>query len=129
MTRTFPADEPTDRPTSPRRPRPCSGGLATPASSRPALRANRWCGLDTSRQQVGCGFATRQSPGGLRVLRLADGVSWFLPLQGAQWAWGEAIAATCTYFYASVLALERGQWISTIARVRLDSLGPGLPPD
>jgi hypothetical protein len=90
-------------------------------------------GLGASPTQVGCGYAAREFPGGIRVVRIVDGVSWVLPQAqaGVQWGWLNALAVTCTHLYASVLAqLGPGNaWTSTIARVRLDSLGPGIPSD
>ena len=41
------------------------------------------------------------------------------------WGWGDPVAVTCSevFMYATTATTD------TIARVRLDALGPGLPPD
>ncbi len=84
---------------------------------------------------VGCGLAalgaflpaTEPDPGGVLLVRLSDGVSWMIrqpPQPGPFWSW--PIAITCE----EVFAMFRGpNGVDTIRRVRLDSLGPGEPPD
>lgn len=83
---------------------------------------------------VGCGYALRESylpvDGGneyvMVLARLADGRTWFLPGDiGAPWQWESPIALTCTEAFGFVYSKGRQQ----VVRVRLDSLGPGLPPD
>jgi hypothetical protein len=86
-------------------------------------------GLGASLIQVGCGYAARESPVGIRILRLSDGVSWFLPLAGAPWGWSETVAVTCTYFYGTAIVTSDGASAPVIARIRLDSLGPGIAPN
>jgi hypothetical protein len=44
----------------------------------------------------------------------------------AAWNWVDPVALTCTELFA-VAALHGNQ--QTVSRVRLDSLGPGAPPD
>ncbi len=88
--------------------------------------------LGASKIQVGCGYAARLNPSGVRVLRLTDGVSWVLPGTSASWGWGEPLAVTCSHYYGQALKVGEGAspgWTSTIARLRLDSLGPGEPAD
>ncbi|HLK39044.1 MAG TPA: hypothetical protein VKU41_19920 [Polyangiaceae bacterium] len=79
---------------------------------------------------VGCGYAalfTQLGTWGVLIVRLADGQSWFLTTpDGTSWSWVDAVALTCTEFFG-VVALEKST--RTVARVRLDSLGPGMPPD
>jgi len=81
--------------------------------------------------QVGCGYAADGTPNGIRIVRLVDGVSWLLPqITGSTWQWIEPLAVTCSEVFASASADGDAGWqYSTIARVRLDSLGPGIPPD
>lgn len=84
---------------------------------------------------VGCGYATRWSEKGFRIVRLADGWSWLLPTVGPDatesernWAWSDPLAITCTEVFLPV-AINRETSTRHFARVRLDSLGPGIPPD
>ena len=82
---------------------------------------------------VGCGLAgfsyvfgsNDPSPEGVLVVRLADGVSWLLR-RPSQLGWTVPIAITCD----EVFSMSRGaNGLDTIRRVRLDSLGPGDPPN
>lgn len=85
---------------------------------------------------VGCGYAARFTsfPGGETgslLVRLSDGQAWNMSSpRGADWAWGVPLAVTC-----DELILKVGQRPApgeklryNVARVRLDSLGPGTPP-
>ncbi len=85
---------------------------------------------------VGCGYAARFSSfsegrTGTLLVRLSDGQAWsFIASLGADWAWGLPLALTC-----EELVLKVGQRVThtekihhNVARVRLDSLGPGTPP-
>lgn len=82
------------------------------------------------RIEVGCGFAADGTGNGIRVVRLSDGFSWLLPSNGSTWRWTEPLAVTCTELFAMVAADGDAGWQNIgIARVRLDSLGPGTPPD
>ncbi len=79
---------------------------------------------------VGCGYAAYAQPGQAFVVRLSDGVSWWLPEGGCklpletEWCWDQVYAITCEEVF-----LRGGALAATIARVRLDALGPGKPPD
>lgn len=75
---------------------------------------------------VGCGYAGRPIIGiwGLQIVRLSDGVAWHLPRPTGM-SWDRVIGITCDELFARVNTNSG----SNIARVRLDSLGPGLPPD
>jgi len=85
---------------------------------------------------VGCGYAAfRYDSGypssddtGLLVVRLSDGVSWLLPSVSVKYGdgWFPAIAITCDEVFARYSGA--GAHLETIRRVRLDSLGPGIPP-
>jgi hypothetical protein len=83
----------------------------------------------TAEFTVGCGYAAHEfvSPGlarGVRIVRLSDGVSWKLT-DKTPWHWNGPTALTCTELFVNVV---KGSDFN-IARVRLDSLGPGIPPD
>lgn len=85
--------------------------------------------------KVGCGYAARKLAAStplsnsLMVVRLSDGTSWLLPGGDPSQPWRydflNAFGLTCTHIYTTV-ALPSGA--PTIARIRLDSLGPGTPP-
>lgn len=76
---------------------------------------------------VGCGYAARSNASGRRIVRLSDGQSWILPSATGSLHWSVPVALTCDEIF--LLAAEAGTNVMTIARVRLDSLGPGIPPD
>jgi hypothetical protein len=84
-------------------------------------------GAGPMRFAVGCGFAGRNAmpPRDLLLVRLADGVSWQLA-GGADWSWGQLLGFTCEEAFATVFSRSQGV---SIARIRLDSLGPGIAPD
>lgn len=73
---------------------------------------------------VGCGYAARKEGTSLRIVRIADGSSWLLP-SNAPWWWGDALAITCNEVFAFVSVGTS----YNVARVKLSSLGPGLPSD
>lgn len=76
--------------------------------------------------QVGCGYAARSNGEHIRVVRLSDGQSWLLSNALTDpWGWSEPLALTCTELFATV----RNSGVTRLARVRLDSLGPGIAPD
>jgi hypothetical protein len=95
------------------------------------LRSEIPNGVGVSRFVVNCGYAARQTANGIRVVRLADGVSWQLSADGRlSWQWEIPIALTCSELFAQVSARpDGGPGRTQYARVRLDSLGPGMPPD
>jgi hypothetical protein len=80
---------------------------------------------------VGCGHAAldAHSPSGgsqLLIIRLADGVSWLLDSPSDNhWFWGTPLAVTCD----EVFTMWGPGGSSHVRRIRLDSLGPGIPPD
>ena len=82
----------------------------------------------TAQFTVGCGYAAHQfvsgTVGGVRIVRLSDGVSWKLSSKGSS-GWNGPTALTCAELFVNVV---NGNEFN-IARVRLDSLGPGIPPD
>ncbi|RYZ46947.1 MAG: hypothetical protein EOO72_00735 [Myxococcaceae bacterium] len=90
--------------------------------------------IDQWRYQVGCGYAARsvavddgKTFNGLFIVRLSDGVSWTLP--GApnvsDLAWSHTLSVDCEHVYMALSNAKK----TRIGRVRLDSLGPGTPPD
>jgi len=110
------------------------GALAMASARR--LR-NDVKGFDDDGWAVGCGYAAR-APGlaaplnnALYIVRLSDGVSWTLPGRTdiPRLDWGAAIALTCDELFASVSTQTETYVIPRILRIRLDSLGPGTPPD
>lgn len=78
---------------------------------------------------VGCGYAAREGAGatGVELVRLSDGVGWLLAdkLTNPAWTWQAPLAISCSELFVSVFDRDH----TTVARVRLDSLGAGLPPD
>nr|MDA8219635.1 hypothetical protein [Dehalococcoidales bacterium] len=91
-------------------------------------------GFDPYLWAVGCGYAARgvslPSPlnNALFIVRRSDGVSWLLPgsLDAPRLDWGIPIGATCDELFTTVDTADR---VTQVARIRLDSLGPGTPPD
>jgi hypothetical protein len=81
---------------------------------------------------VGCGYAAyAPEPGQAFVVRLSDGWTWFLPKDGCLypdnskgWCAWDVVGLSCNevFFYQT----SKPQ---TLARVRLDALGPGQPGD
>jgi hypothetical protein len=76
--------------------------------------------------RVGCGYASRQSgldDGGsaLIVVRLSDGWSWFIHGKDPMNYPMMPLGLTCDELFLTTP--------NSIARVRLDSLGPGMAPD
>jgi hypothetical protein len=72
---------------------------------------------------VGCGYAARSNGYRTRVVRLSDGRSWLLVPSATGFQIPRAL--TCTELFGDILV---GGY-STLGRVRLDSLGPGIAPD
>jgi hypothetical protein len=91
---------------------------------------------------VGCGYAahefTDSVSSGERIVRISDGQSWTLrnaivpttrPDGGAAMAllsWNDAVAITCSEIFIN---FNFGTGFANLARIRLDSLGAGTPPD
>lgn len=78
---------------------------------------------------VGCGYAAQGNGLSIRIVRLSDGMSWVLTWADKQSSigWTSPLALTCDELFIG--GLITGTPKRTIVRVRLDSLGPGLPPD
>lgn len=85
---------------------------------------------------VGCGFAARTAappsgdampPETVFIYRLSDGRRWELQ-QSSSMVWKNVLAITCDEVFVSVgVQADGGKPSANIARVRLDSLGAGLP--
>ncbi len=83
---------------------------------------------------TGCGHAAYLFDGGagindnrLLIVRLSDGAAWMLrSADDKSWLWGPTLAMTCDELFVTVGNKGSG---NTVRRVRLDSLGPALPPD
>ena len=89
------------------------------------LRTEEGPSFDVRYFHVGCGYAARSNGYHIRIIRLKDGRSWTLPSDNATFAWSEPYAITCTELFARVATTSAFH----LARVRLDSLGPGIAPD
>ncbi|MGH7285042.1 MAG: hypothetical protein ACRELY_26245 [Polyangiaceae bacterium] len=80
---------------------------------------------------VGCGYAAHEistvDGGALRVVRISDGQSWvFYNSTSPVVTWGSAVAITCSEIFVN---FNFGSTSTNLARIRLDSLGPGAPAD
>jgi len=82
-------------------------------------------GLDRGKFKVGCGYAGHDGavPQDKLIVRIEDGWSWELK-HTDDWKWGRVLGFTCEEVF-----IGTGTVSGTITRVRLDSLGPGIPPD
>ncbi len=80
---------------------------------------------------VGCGYAAHWlGEGGIVVVRLSDGVSWILQancpaVAPGLWCPSFVYAVTCEEIFVRT---DVG-YTKNIARIRLDALGPEIPPD
>ncbi len=101
--------------------------VTDPAKLQPKRLRSDPGGIGSQPFRVACG---RAAHGGTTkpvvIVNLKDGVSWFLP-QSSQpdFYLDEVIGLTCDHVY--LYGQFGGRWKA--ARVRLDSLGPGTPPD
>ena len=99
-----------------------------PSALKPRrLRSDPAMDLGVNEFVVGCGYATHADPDAQNTLlvRLSDGVAWTLRTASSEFAWGPQLGITCTNAYYYIY--DRGAF--SLARVKLSSLGPGLPPD
>lgn len=80
---------------------------------------------------VGCGYALHGEGLSSTLVRLADGMAWRIPADsvtgGVQWA--QPIAVTCDEVFGLGYLPASPSRPTTLVRVRIDSLGPGSPPD
>lgn len=82
----------------------------------------------TDRFVVGCGYAAHdfsETTGtGVRIVRLSDGRSWtLLDTASPKVVWNTAVAITCSEVFVNVSIAATD---TNLARIRLDSLGPGI---
>jgi hypothetical protein len=90
------------------------------------LRTEEGPDFDVVYFQVGCGYAARSNGAHIRVVRLSDGQSWVLSNGLSDpFGWSAPLALTCTELFATVQV----SGVTRLARVRLDSLGSGIPAD
>lgn len=103
--------------------------------ARPVGRRVRSSSLLFPRTTVGCGHIA--ASGGykdyhseLRVIRIADGVSFLRRQMDAtkEYGYTTPLAVTCEHVYVIRSPRMAGQ-LATVVRIRLDALGPGIPPD
>jgi len=83
--------------------------------------------LSLAHYRVGCGYAARavctnQDGCALMVVRLSDGVAWMARGKDPMTYGTIAVGTTCEEVFF------QDPW-GRVGRVRLDSLGPGIPPD
>jgi hypothetical protein len=116
---------------------PFSTGQAAVEKSARRLRSDPGPAIPTG-FVVGSGYATRQVDTlvsgpekvtkDLLVIRLADGVSWLVKmpsiLKGA--GFDEPLGFSAEEVFATAQFVDDS---TTIVRIRLDSLGPGMAPD
>ena len=89
------------------------------------LRSETPSGFGVSPTKVGCGYAARANGDYLRIVKISDGSSWVLNNR-LPWEWVNPLAITCDEVFATV---GTGGGNVNIARVRISSLGPGIPAD
>ena len=90
------------------------------------LRSHPGSILGARQWVVGCGMAANGStaPNQVAVVRISDGWSWTVPVYNDM-ALYEAVGITCN----EVIVWGAVEGRSTVGRIRLDSLGPGVAPD
>jgi hypothetical protein len=103
--------------------------MTAPFTTDPALlqprrlRSHNYDAMDSLPFKVGCGYAVGSGTQ-VSVVRLSDGYAWYLP-HTTPMDFGIPVGATCEdVFVAGVFDGD-----VNVARIRIDSLGPGLPPD
>ncbi len=109
---------------------------AVVSSSAHRLRADVR-GMSPNPYAVGFGYAMRPIDFGdpptnaLFVVRLSDGVGWPIPgtPDGTRLSWTTALGFTQTELFVAANMQNNGIVAQTIVRIRLDSLGPGVPAD
>lgn len=103
--------------------------------ARPIGRRVRSSSLLFPDTTVGCGYIA--ASGGyadyhseLRVIRIADGVSFLRRQMDAtkEYGYTNPLAVTCEHVYV-IRSPRRADQLPNVVRVRLDALGPGIPPD
>jgi hypothetical protein len=88
------------------------------------LRSHTYSAFPFDQIKVGCGHAVTEGGNVVAVVRLSDGWAWHLPDSAVQ-DFAIPVGVTCE----DVFVAADIEGTVTVARIRLDSLGPGLPPD
>lgn len=112
---------------------PYTTSSASVSATQRRLRSDK-TGFDGGQWVVGCGFAARAyssvvDNNALLITRLSDGQAWVLPggAPGPQkFSWHAPLGITCEELFTEFSTTQAD---STVVRIRLDSLGPGLPAD
>ena len=78
---------------------------------------------------VGCGYALRDTEKDIRLVRISDGTSWTFPIAAGNGSlrWNSSVGVTCDEIV--LVAAIPATKAYTVARLRIDSLGPGTPAD
>lgn len=103
--------------------------------SRPVGRRVRSSSLLFPDTTVGCGHiaasgTNKDYHSELRVIRIADGVSFLRRQMDASKEYGYTtpLAITCEHVYV-IRSPQKADQLPNVVRIRLDALGPGIPPD
>jgi hypothetical protein len=88
------------------------------------VRAADNSGFGGGRTVVFCGRAARSRPWGIEIVRLSDGQAWRLQHQSG-WGWISPYGLSCTELWT----LAGPSSDQRVVRVKLDSLGDGVPAD
>lgn len=107
-----------------------------PAQLQPRRLRSESGGINTGQYVIGCGLAAHSdAEDNLVVVRLSDGHGWKVPAQSKidpEHGWTiptldftKVLAITCDELFVKV----ETDGVAQIARIRLDSLGPGTPAD
>jgi len=101
----------------------------TPAALTPRRLRSETGSVSVSPFVVGCGFAANDTGKTIRLIRLSDGVSWLFNWgdKASSIGWTSPLALTCDHLFIG--GVITGTPKRTIVKLRLDSLGPGIPPD
>ena len=106
--------------------------MAAPFTTDPALlqprrlRSAPYGNFGGYEWHVGCGYAARDNEGRLIVVRLSDGWSWFVDRTDA-FTFDPALVIGVTCDELFVVGTFNNK--NSVARIDLDSLGPGMAPD
>lgn len=105
--------------------------MAAPFTTKPEelqpkrLRSELYAHIGSNPHRVGCGYAGRATNQQALIVRIADGAAWVLERVEGALRWAQLVGFTCDEVF---LTAEVGL-AAHVIRIRLDSLGPGMPPD
>lgn len=115
-------------------PYPSSSLMKAPYTTNPATLAPARVRSDgfspaVTPMIVGCGYAARSDASFARITRLSDGTTWTFPWgdPASSIQWTRPLAISCDELF--IAGQLKGTKKLTIAKLRLDSLGPGSPAD